>query len=474
MRILFTVFLSVFLLQNAVAERTGKGTVKREKITVAGSEREYVSYVPKNLGMKRPLLISCHGMNQDANYQKGMMDLQPIADTAKFVTVFPEGEGKSWDISGEKDVKFVLKIISAMVKRYDIDPRRVYLSGFSMGGMFTYHCMNMIPNRIAAFAPISGYPMGGATANASVRAIPIIHTHGTGDDVVTFSNVQNNLNVWINHNHCNKTAKVTKRYRNAPHITRHEWDGGDDGTKVVLMEMADKGHWISNDYGVYTADEIWKFCKNYSIVKPVLEPDERFTKLQGSTPFAIVNEAEHKAFYGVGTDALAYDAFDNAFDDIANEGYLFRVGRVGKGRGLRLINTDGEIYMLGDDYGYLNSQAVTGDCCFLNGLSSQNGYDIPDGAIWDMQYVDNKGWTLKNKGTGKYLKDAAHPAMFDEPTYFTFCTLKETSEPTGITNVRSKKGEVRSGVYTLDGRRVNAENLRPGLYIVNGKKIVIK
>ena len=130
--------------------------------------------------------------------------------------------------------------------------------------------------------------------------------------------------------------------------------------------------------------------------------------------------------------------------------------------------------MLGDDYGYLNSQAVTGDCCFLNGLSSQNGYDIPDGAIWDMQYVDNKGWTLKNKGTGKYLKDAAHPAMFDEPTYFTFCTLKETSEPTGIANVRSKKGEVRSGVYTLDGRRVNAENLRPGLYIVNGKKVVIK
>jgi poly(3-hydroxybutyrate) depolymerase len=79
-----------------------------------------------------------------------------------------------------------------------------------MGGMFTYHAMNKIADRIAAFAPISGYPMGGATASPNVRPIPIIHTHGTSDDVVTFSNVQKNLNVWIKHNGCPETAEVTK------------------------------------------------------------------------------------------------------------------------------------------------------------------------------------------------------------------------------------------------------------------------
>jgi len=64
------------------------------------------------------------------------------------------------------------------------------------------------------------------------------------------------------------------------------------------------------------------------------------------------------------------------------------------------------------------------------------------------------------------VKDAAHPAMFDEPTYFTFCTLKETDVlPTGIENVQRS---------TLNGRRVNAENLRPGLYIYNGKKVLKK
>jgi hypothetical protein len=46
--------------------------------------------------------------------------------------------------------------------------------------------------------------------------------------------------------------------------------------------------------------------------------------------------------------------------------------------------------------------------------------------------------------------------------------------PTGIEEVKSKKTVAKSGVYTLDGRRVNADDLRPGLYIINGKKVVVK
>ena len=204
--------------------------------------------------------------------------------------------------------------------------------------------------------------------------------------------------------------------------------------------------------------------------------DQRFTgdvsELIGQH-FAVVDEAENKAFYGAGADALGYDIFDTAFDDFATEGYLFKVVKVGRGNGLKLINTDGEDYLVDNNIAYLNSQAVTGNCCFLNGLNGQRGFDIKDGARWDIEYVENKGWSIKNVGTGRYLKDAAHPAMFDEPTYFTFCTLK-TVTVTGIEDVRSKREEVRIGVYTLDGRKVNAENLRPGLYIVNGKKVVIK
>ena len=124
---------------------------------------------------------------------------------------------------------------------------------------------------------------------------------------------------------------------------------------------------------------------------------------------------------------------------------------------------------------YLNTQVETGDCCFISSnLNGQNGQDLAKGAVWSLEYVDGKGWSIKNVGTGKYLKDAAHPAMFDEPTYFTLCSLKETDTPTGIEEVKIVKEITDNNWYSIDGRKVNPENLRPGLYINKGRKIVIK
>ena len=430
----------------------------QQKIKVGGTEREYKIYVPKNLGEKRPLLISCHGMNQDAAYQMNMLDIKSVADTAKFVTVFPEGISKSWDLDGNRDINFVLALIDKMVDDYDIDRGRVYLSGFSMGGMFTYHAMNRIADRIAAFAPISGYPMGGATAKAGVRPIPIIHTHGTSDDVVTFSNVQSALNVWINHNGCPTTAIVTKKYRNASHITRRVWGPGNDGVEVVLMEMANKGHWISNDNGVKTGDEIWRFCSRYSIevdgpvVKPQLQLDHRFaslSELQGKK-FAIVNETEGKAIYGSDAQNLGYDDYTTAFDD-NNSGYLFKLvqSSVSGGYLLRLITPDNAEYSIWGKPGYLNAQPLSsGWCCFILGLTAGNGEDMENGAVWNIEYEEGKGFALKNVGTGKYLKNATN-ANNDDPTYFTFCTLSAATTAISSVQVAPQQSRV---IFDLQGR----------------------
>ena len=455
-------------------------TSAQQKIKVGGTEREYKIYVPKNLGEKRPLLISCHGMNQDAAYQMNMLDIKSVADTAKFVTVFPEGISKSWDLDGNRDVNFVLALIDKMVDDYDIDRGRVYLSGFSMGGMFTYHAMNKIADRIAAFAPISGYPMSGATAKASVRPIPIIHTHGTSDDVVTFSNVKSNLNVWINHNGCPTTATVTKKYRGASHITRHVWGPGNDGVEVVLMEMANKGHWISNDNGVKTGDEIWRFCSRYSIdvdgpvVKPQLQPDHRFasiSELKGKK-FAIVNEAEGMAIYGSDAQNLGYDDYTTAFDE-SNSGYLFKLVKsdVSGGYLLRLITPDDAEYSIWGKPGYLNAQPLsTGWCCFILGLSKGNGEDMENGAVWNIEYEEGKGFALKNVGTGKYLKNAGN-ANNDAPTYFTLCTLSAATTAISSVQVAPQQSDI---IYDLQGRArgTNLSALPRGIYIIDGKKVV--
>ena len=235
----------------------------------------------------------------------------------------------------------------------------------------------------------------------------------------------------------------------------------------------------------FSAEGYRIFGKRYAAaVLDVLNHPEAYTKkwtidecltgslaaLSGKT-FAIVNEAEDKALYcSIGQD-LAYDDYKTAFD-VSNEGYQFKISRISGGRSLKLVTPDGEEYQMDGDIGYLNSQAETGDYSFINGLNSQRGYDIPDGAVWDIQYVEDKGWTLRNVGTGKYLKDAT-AAKYDEPTYFTLCTLKEDTS-TAIKTVRKVDSSKDGVIFDLNGRRMNEKNLRPGIYIQNNKKIIIR
>ena len=82
-----------------------------------------------------------------------------------------------------------------------------------------------------------------------------------------------------------------------------------------------------------------------------------------------------------------------------------------------------------------------------------------------------QGFSLKNKYTGKYLHDALS-AKYDDPVYFTFCTLGLKSDIALPT--LSTQHPALNTVYTLDGRRVDAKSLKPGMYIKNGKKFIVR
>lgn len=239
-----------------------------ENIRVGGTTRTMISYAPKNLPEQRPLVIACHGANQDAAYLQGLSKWETVADTAKFVVVYANGVDKYWDISGQSDLKFMEVIIDTMYSRHHIDKSRVYLTGFSMGGMFTYYAASKMADKIAAFAPVSGYLMGGPNATSS-RAVPILHTHGTADDVCSYSNVQSHIDAWVKFNGCETTPEIIKPYPawkpNSP-ASMKRYKNGRDGVEVALLTLADKGHWWSMDTSqALTSEEVWNFCKRYSL-----------------------------------------------------------------------------------------------------------------------------------------------------------------------------------------------------------------
>ena len=254
--------MAAFSLVSAFASTTW------ENVTVNGTSRKMKVHVPDDTPSGAALVIACHGMNQDANWHDSNSKWAAVADTAKFVLVFPEGIDRGWDIGGNRDVDFVCAIIDKMEKDHNISTGRVYLTGFSMGGMFTYHCANRIPDKIAAFVPVSGYPMWDKGAYSS-RPVPIMHVHGAGDDVCVFSGVQPTLDNWIKRNECNTVEELIDPYpkgnRNKG-AKMHIWGDGLDGVEVRLLEFAGKGHWQSEDpVFCLTSIEGWNFMKRWSL-----------------------------------------------------------------------------------------------------------------------------------------------------------------------------------------------------------------
>ena len=236
-------------------------------IRSGGKDRQYFLYVPDGITDNRPLIISCHGMNQDYSYQKDQTQWPLLADTANFVVAYPVGVPGSawginyvtgWDMDGMTDVNFMLDIVDDLAERYHIDRSRVYLSGFSLGGAFVYHVINKCPEAFAAFAPISGYQLMGANYSSS-RPVPIIHVHGTNDGTMPYSGIKDYIKKWAATDNCQPTAKYTE----GNGYEEYRYIDGDCETEVVLYSVKGRDHEPSNE-GFHTSNAIWNFCRQYT------------------------------------------------------------------------------------------------------------------------------------------------------------------------------------------------------------------
>lgn len=242
----------------------GKSINDYKKISVSG--REVYVYAPSNLADNSPLLMSFHGMDQDPNYQQSNTHWEAVADTAGFVVAYPKGATgySTWDISGDQDTKWITQIIDQMANDYKIDKKRVYMSGFSMGGMLSYHAMGKIADKIAAFAPCSGYLMMGA--GTAQRPVPIFHTHGTSDNVVGYDGLENNLKSYRQQFKCPDKAEVEDNHPNGENrATLYTWGPCDNGIYVKHLKLEGRQHSPSKA----DVSDIWNFVKGYDLDGPI-------------------------------------------------------------------------------------------------------------------------------------------------------------------------------------------------------------
>ena len=175
-------------------------------------------------------------------------------------------------------------------------------------------------------------------------------------------------------------------------------------------------------------------------IPPTIQLGDEFTSvaaLDGKT-FAIVDKAAEKALFGSNNQNLAFDAYGSAFVT-TNSGYTWQLESLAENEDesvhgyylLHLVAPNGTPVPTSDWGGkYLNSQDKGGWCCFNLGITAKKlGQDIDYGAVWDVQFVEGKGFSLKNIGTGLYKGADGGTANKEEAAYFAFAPVSITYVP---------------------------------------------
>ncbi len=119
---------------------------------------EFVPERLKNSKEKAPLLFFFHGINCIPLYGAEQSNWHEIAEKEGFIVVYPkpaiENRWNVWDhYALPSDFDFVMALIDHMKETYEIDESRIYVSGFSMGSMFTNALACAFPEVFAAAAP---------------------------------------------------------------------------------------------------------------------------------------------------------------------------------------------------------------------------------------------------------------------------------------------------------------------------------
>ena len=267
-----------------------------ESITHDGMQREYILYVPETYtgNSAASIVLNFHGYGSSATQQMWYGDFRPIADTADFLIVHPQGtlfNGIShWNVGGwtvgstVDDVGFVEALIDSLSVDYNIDSTRIYATGMSNGGFMSFLLASQLSEKIAAIGSVAG-SMTPETYNNSNPAhpTPILQFHGTADGVVPYNgaiwtlSVEDALQYWVDYNHCNTLPSITPLPDIDPNdgstVEHIVYSGGDNEVNVEHFKVLGGEHtWPGSDFGgagtnydIDASVEIWTFFSRYDI-----------------------------------------------------------------------------------------------------------------------------------------------------------------------------------------------------------------
>jgi len=131
-------------------------TVKTEQ-----GDRKYTVYVPEGYEESKtyPAILFLHGAGErgqdgDVQAQVGLGPAIVQRGGIPAIVVFPQAR-ETWQADSD-DARAALKALDDVSSTYRVDPKRIVVTGLSMGGMGTWSIAAKEPNKFAAILPVCG------------------------------------------------------------------------------------------------------------------------------------------------------------------------------------------------------------------------------------------------------------------------------------------------------------------------------
>jgi predicted peptidase len=201
MRIALAITTAALCATFAFAQEKTPTLEKKVYTDPAGKKLPYRLLLPDNYdkSKKYPLVLFLHGAGErgDDNEKQlvhGVPEFAKEENRKKYpcILIAPQcPTGLKWGDWTLKEPfsktptepnRLALELVDAIQKEYSVDPKRIYVTGLSMGGFGTWDLISRHPEKFAAAVPICG---GGDPKQAEkIATIPIWVFHGAKDGAV--------------------------------------------------------------------------------------------------------------------------------------------------------------------------------------------------------------------------------------------------------------------------------------------------
>lgn len=255
-----------------------------------GGVREFLVHRAPGPAGPQPLVVMLHGRGDDAPNVQSTTGWDAVADLEGFTVVYPRGAGepRTFDSgfgSDEEtpDVAFLRSLLEELPRRWPIDRSRIYVCGFSSGGMMAARMAAAMPERLGGVGIVAGtvgVVRGGrpATVPRPNRPVPVAIVHGVQDQRVPylgsgwrdFLSVADTVRFYLEANGAEGLPRID---REGP-VTRRLWTGTSPRSAVLLLRLEGWGHqWPEGRPGqpLSAPLELWRFFQRFQAVSPPVE-----------------------------------------------------------------------------------------------------------------------------------------------------------------------------------------------------------